>query len=615
MRTRNRKVLKDVTPGNTPQSKRSAKASAMFKDKVLGPATARIPALDLTAVDEDDELPQIPRLPTPHSPTMPRARVAKSARPTEQSTRVTRPVRPVPTQVVPLSPLPPSSPPSMSSFDDNAENRPPPEPEREDDNADGENDYPEDDDVPQRRRATAEDELPQVQVAQSSSSDDPFGFSALERRFRVQRELEREHRRRSAGFAVPVPSSAVKGKEAARLPRVPFGVLATAGSTSAPAHSRAPTPYHPSDDLEDMYLDPNPVLPAPKTDDLYVPQEPEILAPAPALDPILPSESEESHDPLSTPHPRHVANIIPLASPFSSREGTPCDRSVAESPLSSPSPVKPLTITRALPTAGSTTKKKQQGRLMAERAFPSSTPASTPLPSARKAPLPSSTVKSARPMPPPPVPKVKESQVEPKARQTRKAKGKTKAQEVEDVVEEVVDPMAVTSNLEKLLPKRTIRRRAIGPATIAETSQPRSRGRTRARASSPQESDAESASSNEDGPSSPLAIRKRKAPARGAHVERPAKRMRVEVVITRPPPHKRTAEHAAEASPVRPRAKPASRAAPARKATRAKGKAKAGPQKVGDEDSDEARARLARIEYFRNLDANYKMARENVYVV
>ncbi|EKM53574.1 uncharacterized protein PHACADRAFT_259998 [Phanerochaete carnosa HHB-10118-sp] len=361
--------------------------------------------------------------------------------------------------------------------------------------------------------------------------------------------------------------------------RVPFSVLATAGSPSEPAHSRPPTPYHPNDDLEDMYLNPNP--------DLYLPEEPETLDTAPALDPVLPSESEEAYDPLSTPHPRHVANILPLASPFSSREATPCDRSLVDSPLSSPSPVKPLTVTRTLPVAGSTTKKKEMGRLIAARAFASSTPASTPLPSARKVPVQPSSVKPMRPMPPPEVPKEKRvKEATKKSAQLGKMKGKVKAQEEEE--EEVQDPMMISQKLEKLLPKRTVRRRANGTAAITETSQPRSRGRPRKKASSPQESEAGSGSESGGGggeSSSPLATRKRKAPARATHQSHPVKRMRVEVVISRPPPHLRKS---GDPSPVRSRAKPASsKPASTRRSAKAKGKGRehAGLRKVGEEDS------------------------------
>lgn len=541
MRSRNRRALRDVTPGNTPQSKRTSRATAKLKEQILG-ATTRIPALDLEDVGEDDvELPKVPVLPTLRSPValpVASARAPPESTPLGQSTRVIHSVRTQagPSHKPPLSPLPPSSPPSMSSYDEDAENRPPLLQGEEDDVQDVENDI---------EVVAPPEELPHTQP-KLPSSDDPFGFTALERRLKLQREI----RRRSAGVPAPMHVPKGKGKEIMHR-RAPLGELSVVSAATTSA-TRAPTPYHPSDDLEDMYLDLSQAHGQERSDDLASegPSDGELAPPV-----REPTPSEEDDDPTRTPHPQHVANIIPIASPFSSREATPCDRSLPESPLSSPSPVKPLTVSRPFPVLhSSTAKKRDKGRVALLKAFPSSTPIPTPLPAAKKtraSPL------SARRVPTVPA---------------RKKPGGDDGGRVED-------PIAVARNLEKLLPKRTNRQKMKAPSTFSESSPVKGRGRPRKQA----HGESEAGSSTERGssenehslPTSPLARGKRKTPVRRQY---PAKRMKVEVVITRRPPASRRAKPSSAAA----RAKPASK--PKSKGT-GKGKERAGTQKLEDEDS------------------------------
>jgi hypothetical protein len=567
MKTRNRKALLDVTPGNTPQSKRTARATVTLKEQLLG-TSKRLPALDIHAAaggDEEDVLPQLSALPVQHLPS----NIATSSvlplqsTPLGSRTRVIHSVK-KPTTVdtrQQFSPLPPSSPPSISSYDEDAENRPPPEPHYKED-AEDENNRGVDEPVTNQEQDTA---LAQAQV----SSDDPFGFNALEKRLKLQREM----RRRSALRVVPMPVQKEKGKGIARH-RAPLGELEVppVASTSVALTSRAPTPYNPSDDLDDMYLDPREMQSTEAQvghhghDEYHTEQEKNAFPLEPEQGPVEHSD-DDYEDPTVTPHPQHVANIIPEAWPVSSREGTPCDRSLPDSLPSSPSPVKPLTVPRPLPVAGSSTvKKQQQGKLAAARVFPSSTPIPTPLPAARKTRLGALASSSGR------------------LRDSKRVKG-TGPMETADEQEE--DPMAISRNLEKLLPKRHARHDA-PPATPLDTSSPtrtvrsrtdqgkgkgkgRSQMKMREYAGKDEDgSDGESGRSEDERSlvSSPLAKGKRKASKRKTF---PVKRRRVEVVITKRPP---------KLSSSSARTKPPSRAR-----DKVKGTSKASPQKVGDEDS------------------------------
>ncbi|KIP08683.1 hypothetical protein PHLGIDRAFT_366080 [Phlebiopsis gigantea 11061_1 CR5-6] len=538
MRARNPRVLRDVTPRNTPQSKRiSSRATTKLKAQAIGSAT-RLPALNLKGVEDKGK--EVPKVPVPSARESPSAlpvatsHALSGSTPLVSRTRVVHSSRKTsgPLRTDPISPLPPSSPPSMSSFDDDAENRPPLQPERSDDAPEvqsegGEIDAPEPEPVAKKVR---------------TSSDDPFGFDALERRLKIQREL----RRRAMG--PPAPLSIPKGKGIAYR-RVPFGEIHVepVASTSG---VRASTPYHPSDDLEDMYLDVSHVQPQEDRSESVRPadaREDELALPAARE----PTTSDEEDDPTRTPHPQHVANIIPLKSPFSSRDGTPCDRSLPDSPLSSPSPVKPLTVSRPLPVLHSSTAKKEKGKVVIGKDFPSSTPIPTPLPAMKRAKVTSSSPTRIHPIIPKRVAEAREETAE--------------------------NPIVTARNLEKLLPKRPAKRATkLSPAVAGSSSPIKGPGRPRRQVPVERETGSGGESSEDEhhlpSPSSPLARGKRRAPVLRQF---PVKRMKVEVIITKRPPRPSG------------RAKPSSsRAKPARK-PKSKGKGKAGPgtQKVGDEDS------------------------------
>lgn len=399
------------TAGATDKGKRkaataSAPPSQPEEEELEIGMDEKLPALkfDDLRPDEDDEDEVVLQTLGEEEPAFP---VESTPFATRRQRKAVPPIPHVPSKTPikqPFSPLPPSSPPSVFSDELEYENAPPlpgpalitpPDEEELDkenyfEQGNKENRFFEDEDdapIP----APQFEILEPVGRQKSSSSDDPFGFSALERRLKAKRESKR----RSGFDPVPVPHPIRnnKGKEPMR-PRAPLGELSVdpVASTSI-VKDRAPTPYHPSDDLEDMYADPNelpesaPIIVAPPDD--Y--DENANMSPPTGLEgleaemddeeaaelvceetrrekgkskalPVDPSsEASEMVDPLRTPQPQHVANIYPLRSPFSSREGTPCDRSLMDSPPSSPSPMKPLTVVHPFPV--STAKKSTRKRI------------------------------------------------------------------------------------------------------------------------------------------------------------------------------------------------------------------------------------------------------------
>lgn len=597
MRSKSRSVLRDVTPGNTPKSKRTASKATKAKQQLLGSSPGRLPALDLSDARNDDVLPSAPllkrtssagppkRIPVMPLQTTPLANKRHAAAPSQGKSR-TR---------VPLSPLPPSSPPSEVSelYDDNAENRPPLA-EWFEDNEEPLEEIAEEDEEEVVETLEAHSN-PAPANAASSSSDDPFGFSTLERRLKVEREV----RLRAGMIDMPHPHPRDKGKAVARPPRAPFGELPLEEhgpplSTSA-AIRRAPTPYHPSDDLEDMYLDTTQQPSAqysdvdPETQRTLVArrtveddtQRTYVEGPGDAEEPVHteeysvpePPSDEEALVMPPTPKPQHVAYMPGLASPFSSREGTPCDRSLVESPLSSPSPTKPLTVHRYL-TFSSPGKTSGRPRPLTE------TPMKTPLTFNRLKPD-MSQMGTSSPL---------------RARSTVK-KGSMMKYVADDERTSSEDPLAVARNLEKLLPKRPFRRSALATSSLPPDASPLPKAKTskgkgkevirpppRTRAASRRSEEVEYSGSETElpSPSSPIQPRKRKAPVKQF---RPAKRMKVEVVITRrpPPPESKPSRTRAKAGTTRKRATRAK--PPSKPKSKGKGKTREGTAKVGDEDS------------------------------
>ena len=177
----------------------------------------------------------------------------------------------------------------------------------------------------------------------------------------MQVERQLKVRRETQARSSAAPPSRNKGKGVARAP---FGELHLEPLGSSPGtRRRPPTPYHPSDDLrqsdglppsddlEDMYFDPeeyadkeNTHRPLGKLELVKEMEEEENLGEELEEEPLLVDEpappAQETRDPRRTPRPHHVADIQPLPSPFSPLEDTPRDRDHANSPPSSPSPVK-----------------------------------------------------------------------------------------------------------------------------------------------------------------------------------------------------------------------------------------------------------------------------------
>ncbi len=349
MRIKNRKVLQDKTPGNTPKQEIQSQRKRHVKDireesELLPRALTAHQQSPLKTPGSSSPARMLPVESTPLTRRHHRARMPAKGRSTRQ----------------PFSPLPPSSPPSSVVFPVRSVGR------EEDFVYAQENAFDEyDENVGEDKENIAASAIEHIERAESSSSDDPFGFLAVERQLKVRRDLS-HHSSIGPTF---------KGKGIDRKARTPLGeLLYEPVASSSALHQRAPTPYHPSDDLEDMYAevaqdaDKENLQPSPRRialaalereiddeDDRVnfeeAEEELEETENVPALLAPPPPASDAMSDVLRTPRHSHVAKIIPLSSPFSSREGTPCDRSLPASPLSSPSPMKPLTAIRPLPLA------------------------------------------------------------------------------------------------------------------------------------------------------------------------------------------------------------------------------------------------------------------------
>lgn len=401
VRGRTKKASDDKARDSTPRATGKRKAVATPGPHEIESAE-KVPAPKFTVLDDEDEDEEIEQ-----SPLQSKHAVAES---TPLPVRLQRRLDPLPGPSNPpkrqlYSPLPPSSPPSMSSDDLEYENAPPvrvrapptPDPsEPGDENIvelpNKENEFTETEEEDNVLPVPALDYAAELAPSEESSQDDPFGFTALERRLKSQRAA-----RRHSFEPLPEAQLLGKGKEPMR-PRAPLGELSfdRGGASTSTLKDRHPTPYHESDDLEDMYLDPNELaLPEPTDDEedehahmrpstglegleaeMDEEEQAELArelqkrikekkekgkAKEKAKDKVkeqpkpVPVERESSTDDmgdaLRTPQPKHVANIYPLRSPFSSVEGTPCDRSLPDSPLSSPSPTKPMAVLHTLPVS------------------------------------------------------------------------------------------------------------------------------------------------------------------------------------------------------------------------------------------------------------------------
>ncbi|KAI0343515.1 hypothetical protein BDW22DRAFT_1344522 [Trametopsis cervina] len=599
MRLRNRRALDDKTPGNTPVAtgKRKGVASPTVETAGLG-LSQKLPALKFDSLPDagDDDEPELSSLQELRPPA------ESTSRPDLRSRKplVSLPGPSKPPIRQKYSPLPPSSPPSVSSdleYETVVSKRgqapptPPPEPsEADEEETNKEND-------PEREKENLILPVPEVKRAApfhkaSSSDDDPFGFSALERRLKAQRDA-----RRHSFVPLPEAQPMRKGKETAR-PRAPLGELSfDRGASGSVLKERPPTPYHESDDLEDMYLDPNELSKpnAPDEDNENSRQSPPtgLEGMEAEMDEEEEAELAREHrlhekgkaraasvqtassvsalDALRTPRPQHVANIYPLRSPFSSVEGTPCDRSLPGSPLSSPSPMKPMTVLHTLPVSSVVKARDAKGKSPAK-----------------------ARLKALIELPP--------------TKRRRVTLGKENS--IADL-EESGDPTIGARDLQKPLPKQPAVRRS-GRINTADSQTTRKirlvpvvelpapiHGRRRTQGKGKilvpdSTSDVESDGDKPSSPvASPIATRKRKALAEKS---RPVKKAK-------------TAPSANTS-----RAVPAKRGRPKGSGTKPASKRKAKAKDEPEEDSDAARKRRERLEYFKKLD-EHSLEKEDVYII
>ncbi|KAH8103626.1 hypothetical protein BXZ70DRAFT_743331 [Cristinia sonorae] len=600
MRLRNRRALQDKTPVNSPRPAKTHSPTSKQSS-----VTKRVPPLSLTKsqlqtpTDHDDEE-VIPGTPEPAlirdseflvdrelslSPSA--AASARKRRPMHStpaaaprrkqpavapSPTARRPAPPTPKPDRASSPLPPSSPPSDYEYTRKRISRIPPIPRVVEDDEER---------SPLKLQVYRDpdpvNEAPAA-VRRAGSSDDPFGFLAVERKLKAQRAA-RKHPERA-------PAPALAFKALARESSVqPMGPLrsddddlyldinpepeAESNKENVPLAEFSDESLQKvedgdredgdgdeevdenKDDRFDYVLSSDLHGPVPDEDPRHLP-----LAGAPELSSARRkrSSTEDDYDPLRTPHPAHVSReIYPIRSPFSSRS-TPCDRDLAiDSAPSSPSPSKPLQVVTPLTRSSGPTK-----RLL--ELFKQSTEKAK---GKRRAAAESEQSSSAK-----------------KARIT-----------TDEPAEDLTSMPASDSPL-----KRPVRRSARTSAPAAAPS--RSAPLRAARAISAQHAPADE--SSEDG---------------GGEVEneekedqKPTRKGKGKAVAKKDQVTKTTATARRGRKPGATSAKP-----PKKMSEKAKGKRKA--KDVEDEDEEAAKARKARIEYFKKLDSDYSLAKEDVYVV
>lgn len=515
MNIRNRKPLDDKTPRNTPKPPRlyqpgSTKPLPPLKlPQDDHPPAKKLPAKRASAIPREF-IQELLASPSPvkgkkpsgsmHSTPAPikhhRGLVEPSGKPAPRSSRQSFPSAPKPNSPRAPSPLPPSSPPSTASLE--YEYEAPQEQEQvvvEYEQEEEEVDY---ENLP----------LPQepgsAHSQRSNVDDDPFGILAAEKKLKERRE---EKRRLEKG----------KGKEVAPKPRAPLSVLAYASPESrSQSQTRAPskqTHSPPSveplaqaeDDDEDLYADPyildsfdqagpSRVLqdhPEDDDDDDDSTTDKENAPPEPyhPLQELPFTTTSPIPKTPESPHPHHVdPSLYPMDSAFSS-PSTPCDRDLAiDSIQSTPSPTKPMQVITPLknfkagaPSSAFRGTAKGKGRMN----FPVWRDSSARAPSS-VARTPGAALSDGV------GPGVDEGgeaderedegdveEATPKAKSQRNAtvtatgkrklKGATTQTERprkrtrtsaprKDEDEESVDPMEVTKKLEKLLPKRPVRK-------------------------------------------------------------------------------------------------------------------------------------------------------------
>ncbi|TCD66648.1 hypothetical protein EIP91_001066 [Steccherinum ochraceum] len=612
MRLRNRRALQDKTPRNSPQpaklrspaSKQAFSAKRIPTPKFSGsqlvtpvedadirtPGTPGGHLLDSELLDREFSLSpsaaasarKAKRMPVHSTPIVkPRSKPIQRLAPMHSpAVARTAAAPPTPKRDRASSPLPPSSPPSDFDFTQRRRSVIPailPAAEEDDEER-----------SPLKLKVYRDpepvEEEPAPVVQRQPSSDDPFGFLAVERKLKAQRAA-RKHPHR-----VPAPA-------------LEFQVLARDSSEG---------PFVPlrSDD-DDLYLTVDPEAPESNKENVPLPlyseeslqkveeqveeegeEEEDEEEKADKFDYVLSSEmhprqpddeeqdalvpnvdddedeggssqvrrarssTDDSYDPLRTPRHAHVSkDIFPIRSPFASHS-TPCDRDLAiDSAPSSPSPTKPLQVVTPL-QASSVRPMKKLGELL------------------------------------------RQSQ--------EKAQGKRRAAEVisgssgkkprithrDTDAEE--DPTSAGPASETPL-KRTLRRSARSAAPDAAAGPSNSPLRRPTRAATKRTTVAvESNDAGDDADEEDLEESEDQAETPGKGKAR---------ARATPAPRTVKAESRTGTASRRGRRSATAAAKPTRMSAKAKGKMKAG--EIEAEEEEAAKARKARVEYFRKLDSDY----------
>ncbi|KAK7691352.1 hypothetical protein QCA50_004748 [Cerrena zonata] len=536
MHIRNRKPLGDKTPRNTPKPPKlyhpgSTKPLPPLKFPQEGPHDAKTLSVKPVSAIPKEFIQELLASPSPvkgkkpsgsmHSTPAPikhhRGLVHPSGSPAPRASRQSFPSIRKPTPLRAPSPLPPSSPPSTTSLE--YEYAPQPEPEQV------VAEYEEQEEVVDFENVPLPQEPGSTHSQRSTTSDDPFGILAAEKKLKQRREEKRRHDKG-------------KGKETAPKPRAPLSVLAYASPESQSPQPRAAskqTQSFPSveplaqaeDDDEDLYADPYILDSFDQAGPSRFPQDqfededdgsttdkenapPEPLLPLQEL-PFTTTSPLPS--PPKSPRPHHVdPSFYPMDSPFSS-PSTPCDRDLAiDSVQSTPSPTKPMQVITPLkdfkagaPSSAFKGTVKGKGRMSFPVWQPSESVRRTSSviralglsdgvgvddgggdgdegededaegnevdvrigpPGGKSKPAVAASSKGKRKL-----------QVEPTAQDKPRKRPRTSARKADDKIE---DPMEVTKKLEKLLPKRPVRKpKTNAPSQVKAKAKPAARKSSR----------------------------------------------------------------------------------------------------------------------------------------
>ncbi|THH23242.1 hypothetical protein EUX98_g7936 [Antrodiella citrinella] len=597
MRLRNRKALEDKTPRNSPRPAKlrspaskqasSAKAKRVSSPRVPSPLISK-PRLP-TPIEDVEEAPGTPGrdlesfdrdfspsaaasarkgMPIQSTP-LPVARRKPSRIPAQSRLRAAAAptyAPPTPEADRPSSPLPPSSPPSDFEFTRKRISAIPIIP-RLTEGIDEER-SPLKLQVYRDPSPVEEEPEPAPVVQREASSDDPFGFLVVERKLKAQRAA-RKHPHRVISLAPVFKELARDSSEERVLPLRSDDDDLYADYPAEDADENKeniPLPHFSEESLQKVeggdkddeedddkenqfdYVLSSEIHPPPlaDADEDADDTRPDAEEEEPAHPSRTRSTTEDSYDPLRTPHAAHVSKeIYPIRSPYST-QSTPCDRDlVIDSAPSSPSPSKPLQFATPLQSTRSTRKLGEMYKQSQEK------------------------VKGKRPA----VPELSGSSAK-NARVER------------EVVDEPQAPVESETPV-----RRPVRRSTRISAPQAGPSEPSPVRRTRTaakRAPSPDSESESDAEGTEDDERS----------TKGKQKERPAVTKKAKASVGAPPTARRGRKVVKTVTKQ------------TRQSVKAKGKRKA--TVLEDEDEEAAKARLARIDYFKKLDSDYSLAKENV---